>query len=73
MAGALHATDPLVGAAATEAAVAARLEECDVLHLSSHGHVDELSPFASSLVMAGSDELTVAELVGLRFQTSSPS
>ena len=63
------AADPLVGAAATGAAVAARLEECDLLHLSSHGHLDELSPFASSLVMAGTDELTVAELVGLRFET----
>jgi CHAT domain-containing protein len=69
VAAALQALDPLIGEAATEAAVAARLEECDVLHLSSHGHVDELSPFASSLVMAGADELTVAELVGLRFQT----
>jgi CHAT domain-containing protein len=69
VAAALHAPDPLIGAHATEAAVAARLEECDVLHLSSHGHVDELSPFASALVMAGADELTVAELVGLRFQT----
>lgn len=69
VAAALHAADPLIGVRATEAAVAARLEECDVLHLSSHGHVDELSPFASALVMAGSDELTVAELVGLRFRT----
>ncbi len=66
---AVGAGDPLVADAATEAAVAARLETCDLLHLSSHGHLDDLSPFASSLVMAGSDELTVAELVGLRFTT----
>jgi CHAT domain-containing protein len=69
VAAALHAVEPLIGSAATEQAVAGRLEACDVLHLSSHGHVDELSPFASALVMAGADELTVAELVGLRFET----
>ncbi|SDP03058.1 CHAT domain-containing protein [Pedococcus dokdonensis] len=69
VAAALRAADPLLGEAATEPAVAARLEDCDLLHLSSHGHVDELSPFASALVMAGTDELTVAELVGLRFRT----
>lgn len=59
----------LVGEVATEAAVGQRLEECDLLHISSHGHLDELSPFASSLVLAGQDELTVADLTGLRFGT----
>lgn len=66
----LGAQDPLIGEAATERAVAARLEDCTLMHISSHGHLDELSPFSSSLVMAGRDELTVAELVGLRFTTS---
>lgn len=63
------ADEVLVGEAATEAEVAARLEACDVVHLSTHGHLDELSPFASALVLAGSDELTVADIVGLRFGT----
>lgn len=63
------ADDVLVGAAATEAAVGARLEDCDVLHLSTHGRLDELAPFASSLVLAGRDELTVADIAGLRFGT----
>jgi CHAT domain-containing protein len=66
----LGAPDPLIGDAATEPAVTARLEGCTLMHISSHGHLDELSPFSSSLVMAGDDELTVAELVGLRFGTS---
>jgi CHAT domain-containing protein len=61
---------PLIGAAAREPDVVARLEDCTLMHISSHGHLDELSPFSSSLVMAGQDELTVAELVGLRFGTS---
>ncbi|MFG2486207.1 CHAT domain-containing protein [Streptomyces virginiae] len=59
----------LVGPAATEAAVGARLDDCDLLHVSSHGHLDEWSPFASSLILAGRDELTVADITGLRFAT----
>lgn len=66
----LGVPDPLIGDAATEPAVTARLEDCTLMHISSHGHLNELSPFSSSLVMAGVDELTVAELVGLRFATS---
>ena len=66
----LGVPEPLIGDAATEPAVTARLEGCTLMHISSHGHLDELSPFSSSLVMAGGDELTVAELVGLRFGTS---
>jgi CHAT domain-containing protein len=66
----LGVPDPLIGDAATEPAVTARLEDCTLMHIASHGHLDELSPFSSSLVMAGDDELTVAELVGLRFGTS---
>ncbi|MFN8192794.1 MAG: CHAT domain-containing protein [Nocardioidaceae bacterium] len=66
----LGVADPLIGEAATEPAVTALLDDCTLLHISSHGHLDELSPFSSSLVMAGADELTVAELVGLRFGTS---
>ncbi len=61
--------DVLVGAAATEAEVADRLETSDLVHLSTHGHLDVLSPFASSLVLAGPDELTVADIAGLRSGT----
>lgn len=66
----LGVPDPLIGDAASEPAVTVRLEDCTLMHISSHGHLDELSPFSSSLVLAGHDELTVAELVGLRFSTS---
>ncbi|HQR27396.1 MAG TPA: CHAT domain-containing protein, partial [Nocardioides sp.] len=61
--------DVLVGASASESEVARRLDRCDLLHVSSHGHLDELSPFASALVLAGTDELTVADIAGLRFAT----
>jgi CHAT domain-containing protein len=37
--------------------------------VSSHGHLDEFAPFASSLVLAGRDELTVADIAGLRIRT----
>jgi CHAT domain-containing protein/tetratricopeptide (TPR) repeat protein len=71
VAGALRVApdDVLIGDDATELAVIQRLEPCDLLHVSSHGHLDELSPFASSLVLAGRDELTVADIAGLRFGT----
>ncbi|WP_405889714.1 CHAT domain-containing protein [Streptomyces sp. NBC_00133] len=71
VAGALRmpADSVLVGPAATETAVGGRLDECDLLHVASHGHLDELSPFASSLVLAERDELTVADITGRRFGT----
>lgn len=59
----------LLGDAATEAAVTARLDASDLLHVASHGRLDELSPFASALVLAGADELTVSEIAGERFGT----
>ncbi|MBJ8341221.1 CHAT domain-containing protein [Antrihabitans sp. YC3-6] len=65
----LEASDILLGAEATKAAVTARLEACNILHLSTHGHLDELSPFASSLVLAGQGDLSVADIAGLRFGT----
>ncbi|MFC0682796.1 CHAT domain-containing protein [Lysobacter korlensis] len=65
----LGAADPLVGTSATEAAVGALLGGADLVHISSHGHLEELSPFASSLVLARSDELTVADFAGMRLET----
>jgi len=59
------ADDVLIGAAATEPAVRDRLAGHDLLHLCTHGTLDELAPFASSLVLADGDELTVADLAGL--------
>lgn len=59
----------LVGSRASKAAVLDRLGSADLLHISSHGHLDELSPFSSSLVLAGTDQLTVADIAGLSFHT----
>ena len=57
---------PLTGAAATLAEVSRRAEGCKLLHLCTHGQLDELSPYATALVLAGSDQLTVADLAGMR-------
>jgi CHAT domain-containing protein len=57
--------DVLVETGATEQAVRSRLSDRDLLMFATHGLLDAMSPFASSLVLAGTDELTVAELVGL--------
>jgi CHAT domain-containing protein len=62
----LGSPDPLVDLAATEEAVRGRLPGCSVLHLATHGLLQELVPYGSSLVLAGRDELTVAELVGVQ-------
>lgn len=64
-----RATSVLIGAEATASEISRRAGGCGLLHLSTHGHLDELSGFASSLVLAGSDELTVADLAGVRFGT----
>jgi CHAT domain-containing protein len=57
--------DILIDEQATGHKVRTRVPERDVLLLATHGFLDELAPFASSLVLAGADELTVADLVGL--------
>jgi CHAT domain-containing protein len=62
----LRTTDVLVDVDATEREVRGLIQGRNVVHLATHGWLDELAPYASSLVLAGRDELTVAELVGLR-------
>jgi CHAT domain-containing protein len=56
---------PLRDSAATQAAVAAAVPGCRVLHLATHGLLDERGPNRSALALAGDDELTVADLMGL--------
>jgi CHAT domain-containing protein len=51
---------------ATESALREQIAGVDIVHLAVHGHLDELAPHASSLVLAGTGELTVADLIGLR-------
>lgn len=66
IAGLLGTSDPLLEDEATEVRVRRQLEGRNVAHLATHGWLDELAPYASSLVLAGRDELSVAELVGLQ-------
>jgi CHAT domain-containing protein len=37
-----------------------------LVHLAAHGRLDPVAPSDSSIVLAGGDELTVSDLVGLR-------
>jgi CHAT domain-containing protein len=62
----LYGDAPLLGEAATLAAVLERLPGCRVLHFATHGRLVEDAPLASSLMLAGGDELTVHQLMGLR-------
>jgi CHAT domain-containing protein/tetratricopeptide (TPR) repeat protein len=51
---------------ATRAEVLAALAEFDVLHFACHGRADIFDPLAGALLLAGSDELTVRDVLGLR-------
>jgi CHAT domain-containing protein len=55
----------LVGAAATEAEVRALLPQARIVHLATHGWLDEAAPLASCVLLASGTSLTVAELAGL--------
>ena len=61
----LGTPDPLLGAAATEAAVTSRARDRPIVHLATHGVMYERAPNRSFLALAGRDELTVADIMGL--------
>jgi CHAT domain-containing protein len=62
--------EPLTGAAADEPSVRAALAtRSPVVHLATHGLLDDDAPYLSSLALSGGDELTVAELLGLGLDT----
>lgn len=65
VAAALGSTSVLTGPEATEGDVRRALPDRSIVHLAAHGWLDELGPYSSSIVLAGSDELTVAEMVGM--------
>ncbi|GAA2208800.1 hypothetical protein GCM10009850_042580 [Nonomuraea monospora] len=65
IAGMLSDAKLLTGDDATEQAVRARAPGCHILHLATHGLVDELAPHGSYLALAGDDRLTVGDLMGL--------
>ncbi len=58
--------DCLVDGAATEPRLRQLLEGRSIVHLAAHGRLDEVAPSTSSIVLADRDELTVADLIGMR-------
>lgn len=58
--------DVLVGDGASESAVRRRLPGRTIVHLAAHGHLDEIAPSASALVLARAERLTVSDLIGMR-------
>jgi CHAT domain-containing protein len=65
--GGLHQTrDVFRGEAAREEALRPLLGARSILHLAAHGRLDETAPNTSSIVLAGTDQLTVSDLIGLR-------
>jgi CHAT domain-containing protein len=61
----VHRVKPYVGPQATEAALRPLLRERALLHFAAHGRLDDIAPNTSSIVLAGDDELTVSDLIGL--------
>jgi CHAT domain-containing protein len=61
-----HGSAALIGPDADEQAIRRDLASCDLVHLAAHGRLDPIAPSDSSIVLAGRDELTVSDLVGLR-------
>jgi CHAT domain-containing protein len=55
----------LVGSEATEECVGKAAEHAAVIHLATHGMVSAIAPTTSSVALAGSGGLTVADLMGL--------
>lgn len=62
----VHEVTPLLGVDATEQRVRELLANRRIAHLATHGVLDEDSPLASSILLANGDQLTVAELMGMR-------
>ncbi|WP_282797225.1 CHAT domain-containing protein [Streptomyces sp. CC224B] len=54
----------LRGPDASRDRVLAAAPECEVLHLATHGQVDDLSPSRSRLALTGTDTLDMADLIG---------
>jgi CHAT domain-containing protein len=64
---ALYPGSALFAAAeAGEAALRSALRGRALLHVAAHGRLDDIAPNTSSIVLAGRDELTVSDLIGLR-------
>lgn len=57
--------EPLIDTGATVKAVRSALPGRAIIHLATHGVLDEVAPTLSSLALAGKGELSVAQLLGL--------
>jgi CHAT domain-containing protein len=64
-----HGAGALIGPHAAEPAIRRELALCDLVHLAAHGRLDPVAPSESSIILAGRDELTVSDLVGLRIDS----
>ncbi len=62
---AIHGTKPYLAGEATEASLRPLLSHRALLHFAAHGRLDDIAPNTSSIVLAGDDELTVSDLIGL--------
>ncbi|MGW6054430.1 CHAT domain-containing protein [Streptomyces sp. NPDC055189] len=60
----LPGAELLSGRQATRDRVMTSAPGCEVLHLATHGQVDDLSPSRSRLALAGTDALDMADLIG---------
>jgi CHAT domain-containing protein len=68
--GELYGTDAVFeAAAARERDVGPKLPGRALLHFAAHGRLDETAPYTSSIVLAGRDELTVSDFIGLQIDT----
>ena len=56
----------LIGPEATKARMRGELPGARVVHLATHGVIDSDSPLASAVLLADGEQLTVAELIGMR-------
>ncbi len=58
--------DVFTAADAREATIRPLLHQRAVVHFAAHGRLDETAPNTSSIILAGDDQLTVSDLIGLR-------
>jgi CHAT domain-containing protein len=68
VAGLYQGEAPLLDADATEAELRGRLAGRTVVRLAAHGRLDDIAPSMSSVILAGRDQLTVADLIGIELK-----
>jgi CHAT domain-containing protein len=61
--------DVITDGNATEEKVRGLLAGRAIAHLAAHGRLDDVAPSMSSVILAGNDQLTVADLLGMEVDT----